>query len=109
MEDPLAIVLRRQSTQDRRPLRRLRRLAHLLEELGQVSETRIYRIEEGSLVVVPYFLDLDQLEDLRSELERVAGHDRFLLVLEPPDGTVEVVGPADIIKDLEARGVLQDS
>jgi len=71
-----------------------------------VSETRIYRIEKGSMVVIPHSLDEVQIVELQVELQRVAGHDRFLVMLEPPGGDVEVLGPADIIAELAEQGIV---
>lgn len=71
------------------------------------AETRIYKIEEGSLIVFPFEVSPDDLDIVVAELIDKCGHDRFVLMVEPVAGATEVYGPADIIEGLEARGIVK--
>lgn len=80
---------------------------HCSGDCQRSSSTQVYRIEEGSLIVLRGFdADIVDFQPMIDSIVEVCGHDRFVIMLEPLAADIEVLGPADLIRELEASGVL---
>jgi hypothetical protein len=72
---------------------------------------------EGSIVLVSDTLDLPAangndepfIVNLRDAIAGVNGHDRFVLLVVPPKGRVEVFGPDDLVDALQRVNLAADA